>query len=236
MAPGIHGRLICMATTIAAASYASKIAADIRALPHPTTATVRGVRRVYSKRLKAADPDTILDIARRLLDKSEFVYRFVAYELIHYHRPALRSLRPSHLRQLGRGLNSWYAVDTFAPLLSGPAWREGQAPDSLIRSWARSKDRWWRRAALVSTVALNNKARGGRGDADRTLAICKLLVQDREDMVVKAMSWALRELAKHDPGTVSQFLTDHDGNLAARVVREANNKIRTGLKNPKKKS
>src|SRR6202035_1489210 len=104
----------------------------------------------------------------------------------------------AHLKQLGRNLDSWAAVDTFACYLAGPAWREHQVPDSLILGWARSANRWWRRTALVCTVALNNQARGGRGDSERTLRICRTLVHDRDDMVVKAMSWALRELAKRD--------------------------------------
>ena len=51
--------------------------------------------------------------------------------------------------------------------------REGQVADALIQRWARSKDRWWRRAALVSTVALNIGARGGQGDPARTLMVCR---------------------------------------------------------------
>jgi 3-methyladenine DNA glycosylase AlkD len=53
-------------------------------------------------------------------------------------------------------------------------------------------------------------------------------------MVVKAMSWALRELVPHDPQAVSAFLAENNQVLAARVKREVNNKMQTGLKNPKK--
>jgi 3-methyladenine DNA glycosylase AlkD len=52
-------------------------------------------------------------------------------------------------------------------------------------------------------------------------------------MVVKAMSWALRELSRRDPDTVRDFLDEHDNILAARVKREVANKLETGLKNPK---
>ena len=99
-------------------------------------------------------------------------------------------------------------------------------------SWTHSKDRWWRRAAVVSTVPLNTKARGGSGDAARTLKICETLIADRDDMVVKAMSWALRALATRDPKAVRRFLRTHGNALAPRVVREVNNKLNTGLKNP----
>src|SRR5262249_24468219 len=113
---------------------------------------------------------------------------------------------------------------------------ENQVPDKLIHRWAGSKDRWWRRAALVCTVALNTKARGGRGNAPRTLEVCRLLASDTDDMVVKALAWALRELAKRDPEAVRAFLKEYEGGLAARVVREVNNKLSTGLKNPRKES
>jgi 3-methyladenine DNA glycosylase AlkD len=130
-------------------------------------------------------------------------------------------------------MNSWDQVDCFAPYLAGPAWRNGQIGDEVIAEWARAPDRWWRRAALVSTVALNVKARGGSGDTARTLAVCELLIADRDDMVVKAMSWALRALSVHDPDAVQYFIDEHRAALAPRVTREVGNKLRTGLKNPR---
>jgi 3-methyladenine DNA glycosylase AlkD len=60
-------------------------------------------------------------------------------------------------------------------------------------------------------------------------------VDDPDDMVVKALSWALRELVVHDPEAVCGFLEEHEDRLAARVKREVRNKLTTGLKNPKRK-
>ena len=48
-------------------------------------------------------------------------------------------------------------------------------------------------------MPLNLRAAGGTGDAERTLAVCAQLAADRDDMVVKALSWALRELIVWDP-------------------------------------
>jgi 3-methyladenine DNA glycosylase AlkD len=60
------------------------------------------------------------------------------------------------------------------------------------------------------------------------------LVADRDDMVVKALSWALRELAKRDPKAVRGFVATHGEALAARVRREVSAKLTTGLKNPRR--
>jgi 3-methyladenine DNA glycosylase AlkD len=136
--------------------------------------------------------------------------------------------------ELGAGIDSWWAVDTFARILSGPAWLRGKVNDDTIAGWAHSPDRWWRRAALVSTVALNMRSHGGLSDAPRTLSVCRLLVADRDDMVVKALSWALRELVVHDAAAVERFLNEYEQSLAGRVKREVRSKLETGLKNPRR--
>ena len=214
-----------------AAQIAGQIHADIQALPKRNTPSVRAVRRRYSRALQKASVDYMFDVARDLL--SRYGYRSVPYELIQAHPAAFQRLGPAELEEFGQGIDSWWAVDSFARILAGPAWRDGQVPDSLIHRWARSPDRWWRRAALVSTIAFNVRTHGGQGDVPRTLAVCRLLVDDHDDMVVKAMSWALRELVVHDPQAVEQFLQEYDDGLAARAKREVRNKLRTGLKNPR---
>jgi 3-methyladenine DNA glycosylase AlkD len=209
---------------------AVKIDAEIQALPVQNAPSVRAVRRTYSQQLAQADAGFVLDVARELL--WTYGHRSLPYELIRYHRAAFASLGASDLEALGEGMDSWWSVDSFARILAGPAWLRGQVSDERIHRWARSEDRWWRRAALVSTVALNVRSQGGPGDIDRTLAVCRLLVDDHDDMVVKAMSWALRQLVVHDPDAVEQFLDAHEEVLAARVKREVRNKLTTGLKNP----
>jgi 3-methyladenine DNA glycosylase AlkD len=218
--------------TDSAEELANEIAATIRGLASVKTEPVRAVRREHSKRLAKASADHVIDIALLLLDERG-INRFVAYELVKHHRAAAASVCEKQLEKLGRGLDEWGEVDCFACYLAGPAWREHQISDKVIHRWARSKDRWWRRIALVSTVPLNSRAQGGSGDTDRTIEVCRLLVSDRDDMVVKAMSWALRELSKRDPKRVKQFIDEHRDVVAARVVREVSNKLSTGLKNPR---
>jgi len=211
-------------------SLASQIIQDLESLPELSTAPMRKVRQAYSKALRSQAADAVLSVAEAIIADGR--HRWVAYELIRHHPPAYRTLGSARLEALGQGINSWSSVDSFARTLSGPAWRDGLIAMDTIRGWARSPDRWWRRAALVSTVALNVRSHGGQGDVPRTLAICEMLVHDQDAMVVKALSWALRELVVHDPQAVREFLQTHDAVLAARVRREVANKIATGLKNP----
>jgi len=84
---------------------------------------------------------------------------------------------------------------------------------------------------VVSTVALNLKSRGGKGDTSRTIEICEQVVDDHHDMIQKALSWALRELSKRDREAVLDFMERNMNRLASRVVREVNHKLEFGTKN-----
>jgi 3-methyladenine DNA glycosylase AlkD len=214
-------------------TIAKEINAQISALPSAVTTDLRSVRKEFSKRIAELGGVEVIALAKTLI-REHHIPNFVAYELIQHHRGAAKALNARELDDLAQDLNSWWTVDAFACYLSGVAWREGQVGDKFIHGWARDRNVWIRRAAVVSTVPLNNKARGGTGDANRTIAVCELVVRDREDMIVKALSWALRELAKRGPVPVEEFVVKHAGELAARVRREVNTKLRTGLKNPKK--
>jgi 3-methyladenine DNA glycosylase AlkD len=214
-----------------APEVAALILAECEALPVRNTPNLRFLRRKYSRMLGGADAEFILQLARILRDIGS--YRWFGYELVRAHPAAFRYLGAAQLEDLGKGIDSWWTTDAFARTLSGPAWLKGWVSDEWILKWAHSPDRWQRRAALVSTVALNVRSQGGLGDAPRTLKVCQVLVNDPDDMVVKALSWALRELVVHDPKAVRAFLDEYEGVLSGRVKHEVRNKLETGLKYPK---
>jgi 3-methyladenine DNA glycosylase AlkD len=124
-------------------------------------------------------------------------------------------------------------VDGFSVLVAGQVWRRGGVSDDTVRGWADSDDLWWRRTALVSTIPLNMKSRGGTGDPERTLMVCRRLARDREPMVAKGLSWALRALIQHDRDGVEGFLDRYGEEIPSLVRREVRNKLTTGRKNPK---
>jgi 3-methyladenine DNA glycosylase AlkD len=190
----------------------------------------RTLRRQWSRALRFHPAHEVIRLASELVDNGPWG-RLTAYELVAHHPGGIAALTTASIRRLSRGLADWGSVDTFACYLAGPAWREGRLPTRQVHTWLRSKDRWQRRVAVVCTVALNVRARGGRGDVPRTLAVCRHVAADRDDMVVKALSWALRSLVEWDREAVSSFLAEHQDTLASRVKREVGTKLRTGRKN-----
>jgi len=207
----------------------------------PTSMEYLGVRTPEMRKLlkkwwienKSWPPEKLEALAKELVETRIFECNQVAYELLSLNKKALSQLTLTDLEFLGRNMDNWATTDTFSVLLAGRAWRNNQITDTDILNWLNSENIWWRRAAIVSTVGMNLKTRGGTGDTSRTLMVCEKVVDDRHDMIVKALSWALRELSKHDKPAVENFMKKYDEVLAGRVRREVYTKLETGTKSGK---
>jgi len=183
------------------------------------------------RELRERTPAEITGICTDLCMSGIFECQLAGYAILNRNYKLISGLSYDIIMKLGTFMDNWVSTDSFSTQVAGPSWRLGAITDDHIAGWAMSEDRWWRRNALVSTVGLNLKSQGGEGDPVRTLAICRMLVGDKDDMVVKAMSWALRELSKREPSYVREFMIDNENMLPGRVKREVYNKLETGRKN-----
>lgn len=205
----------------------------------PTSMEYLGVRTPYMREkikiwweeLKTYSPHDLLSLSKELVNTRVFECNQLAYEFMWKNKSAMKLLCLSDLVELGSNMDNWATTDAFSVMLLGWAWRNGQISDADILDWLNSENLWWRRAAVVSTVGLNLSSRGGKGDAVKTLMVCEKVVTDREDMIVKALSWALRELSKHDKPAAEAFMKNHEIRIAGRVKREVFTKLITGKKN-----
>ena len=91
------------------------------------------------------------------------------------------------------------------------------ARTKAVFRWAKSKDRWHRRAACVALI------RGARAKMFFT-EIVKLsdsLLADEDDMVQKGLGWLLRETAKFDAKRTVPYLMKIRGRAPRLVLRTA---------------
>jgi len=172
-----------------------------------------------------------IELAKKLVDTHIFECQHIALEYLGKDKKALKEITEQDIDELDVHMDNWVSVDCFSAYLVGYAWRENIISTQKIKSYFKSEDFWRRRIPIVATVSLNQKARGGKGDPKRTLEICRMAVDDHEDMINKALSWALRELSKVDKAPVVDFLAQYEDRLHARVKREVKRKLETGTKN-----
>ena len=98
-----------------------------------------------------------------------------------------------------RGINNWDLVDLSAPKIIGKHLLNKDK--SLLFKFAVSKNLWERRIAILSTYEfIRNEY------YDATLKIAEILLQDKHDLIHKALGWMLREIGKRDLETEENFL------------------------------
>lgn len=206
---------------------------------HPTSMKILGVSAQNKKKvIKQLKKDTEnmslyekLSIAKELVHTDIFECQHVAYEFIGTSKTLQKSLTEKDIDELIVTIDNWVTVDCLGVYIVGPAWRMGNISTTKVKSYIKSDNQFVRRLAIVATVALNLKSQGGTGDVERTLELCELVVKDHDNMVVKATSWALRELSKRNKEPVAQFIKKHQNQLHKKVIREVNNKLNIGKKN-----
>lgn len=115
-----------------------------------------------------------------------------------------------YLAAVRRGrVNNWDLVDLSAPEALGDALVDGDR--RVLDDLAASPVLWQRRVAMLATFAFIR-----RGDASTTLDLAARLLDDREDLMHKAVGWMLREAGKRvSRSALTGFLDVH----AARMPR-----------------
>jgi 3-methyladenine DNA glycosylase AlkD len=111
-------------------------------------------------------------------------------------------------------IRDWNGVDDSAPYIVGPHLLHREK--GLLYEWAESRVIWDRRIAIVATWWFIRK-----GQIADTLRIAKVLLEDREDLIHKAVGWMLREAGKRDGAVLRRFLDKHHSTMPRTMLRYA---------------
>lgn len=114
-------------------------------------------------------------------------------------------------------VSSWADHDGLAHDLIAPMLVANPAYTKAIFRWAKSKDRWHRRAACVALI------RGVRKKMffPEIVKLSNFLLSDQDDMVQKGLGWLLRETAKFDAQRTLPFLMEIRARASRLVLRTA---------------
>ena len=113
-----------------------------------------------------------------------------------------------------KGINNWDLVDLSAPKIIG-AYLIDKEKD-LLYKFAHSKDLWEKRIAILSTFAFIK-----HGWFEDTLNISGILLNDKNDLIQKAVGWMLREIGNRDMQTEEEFLIQHYKTMPRTMLRYA---------------
>lgn len=103
---------------------------------------------------------------------------------------------------IDRYITNWAACDGFCNHAVGDFIEKYPEGIVELRGWARSENRWMRRAAAVSLIV---PAKRGKF-LDDVFSIADLLLTDREDMVQKGYGWLLKEASRQHTAEVFEYV------------------------------
>lgn len=180
----------------------------------------RALVKKIAKELKFPTSDELGSTARKLWKLDEREFQYAANDLIGIHwKVADKNFLADHVEHLLISKSWWDTVDGLGSVAVSPL-TDKYGCEKLIEKWNKSPNIWLNRAAI-------QHQRGRRFEADNKLILryCHEHSDSKEFFIVKAIGWALRDMAAVSPQDVRRFLKDHP-DIGRVAVREAERGLR----------
>lgn len=111
-------------------------------------------------------------------------------------------------------INNWDLVDSSAPYILGQWFLNRDK--TKIYQLVKSSNFWERRIAILSCFWFIRERK-----FDDALRISEMLVNDKEDLIHKAVGWMLREIGKRNKGVEEEFLSKYYLKMPRTMLRYA---------------
>ena len=153
--------------------------------------------------------------SRALWKMDEREFQYAANDLIDIHIGVVdKNFLQAHVEYLITHKSWWDTVDGLGSVAISPL-TDKYGCEKLMEKWNKSENIWLNRAAIQ-----HQRGRKYETDVKLVLGYCDDHSESKEFFIVKAIGWALRDIARVNPSAVQKFLKDHP-DLDRVAVREA---------------
>ncbi len=202
----------------------------------PTAQRVHGIRTPDNRRLarewrrahRDVDQAVVLSLVEVLWNAESRDERALGLEILNLHPDLVRDLEVARFDRWRLDIDNWGVCDFLGTRILGP-WVEAEPEDRLryLEQLVGDAHLYSRRLGLVASVYLNT---GGTEYGEWTLSQVDRLIDERDPMITKAISWSLRQMTRHQASIVEAYVDRRADRMAALPRREVRNKLRTGRK------
>jgi len=183
---------------------------------------VKGIAKEYFKNINHKSKNEIFALCEDLLRSDLGEEAFIAFEWTYNLRKDFEPADfPLFERWIRDYVNNWAKCDTFCNHSIGAFLEKYPAYVKDLKGWARSENRWLKRAAAVSLIL---PARKGIFLED-AFEIADILLTDSDDMVQKGYGWLLKESSKADRDSVFEYVMRNRSAMPRTALRYAIEKM-----------
>jgi 3-methyladenine DNA glycosylase AlkD len=150
-------------------------------------------------------------------------YQYIAVDLLLHHHARLNVRDLPWLFQLAQDKPWWDSVDSLVKVVSRVVRREKARGQPRMDLALRDKSFWVRRIAMLHQLGWRDET-----DMERLFRYADTLAGEEQFFIRKAIGWALRDFAWHDPGAVRRYLEEARPRLSALSCREAGKHCMSG--------
>ncbi|MDP1538484.1 MAG: DNA alkylation repair protein [bacterium] len=118
-------------------------------------------------------------------------------------------------------INNWDLVDLSAPKIVGDYLLDKNR--KILYKLAESRNLWERRIAILATYAFIKK-----NQFIEILKISEMLLNDKHDLIHKAVGWMLREVGKRSQTALEKFLKKYASKMPRVMLRYAIERLPEG--------
>jgi 3-methyladenine DNA glycosylase AlkD len=182
------------------------------------TGTVNKIAKKYWEEAKLLDKPELFQLREELLRSGTTEEAFV----VSFWLPnAVERLGPEDLATfeswIEQYLDNWAKCDGFCNHTVGGLVEKHPESVSELRRWAKSENRWLRRAAAVSLIVPAKKGLFLQDAFD----ISDTLLLDPDDMVQKGYGWLLKEASRKHPKEVLDYILKNRKTMPRTALRYA---------------
>jgi 3-methyladenine DNA glycosylase AlkD len=182
------------------------------------TQTVGKIAKKYWEQVETLNKQEIFVLCEELYrsDYTEEAF-IVAFWLPNYIDHLESSDLPVFKGWIERYINNWAKCDGFCNHTVGDLIQKYPETLNEIKHWAKSKNRWVKRAAAVSLIV---PAKKGCFLQD-AIEICDQLLTDSDDMVQKGYGWLLKEESRIHQKEVYNYIMKNRQTMPRTALRYA---------------
>ena len=177
----------------------------------------RAIRKIRREILRRRDFNFLTAVADQLFSGSVLEEKVAAVFLLENLDPQFSEQEFKLFESWLDRISSWADHDALVHSLISPMLLADPRRVKSVFRWAKSRDRWHRRAACVALI----RCARARMCFPEITKLSDALLVDQDDMVQKGLGWLLRETAKTDPKRTVAYLMKVRDRAPRLVLRTA---------------